>query len=139
MLRAHRWPRRFHHRRYRDDDDGADGADDAGQPVRVGGPAAVAELYSPPRVTQALPAGAGLVAGSTFDLIADAAGVKWDFAKPLDRKRAWDRIFAEEPSLIVGSATRFTLLSLPGPSTHLTPPSTHVTYESALLRTIRSH
>ncbi len=65
--------------------------------------ARVVELYSPPRVTQALPAGAGLVAGSTFDLCADVDGVRWDFEKPQDRKRAWERIRAEEPFLVVGS------------------------------------
>ena len=67
------------------------------------GPAAVAELYSPPRVTQALPVGAGLVAGSTFDLHADVAGARWDFEKPQDRKRAWQRIRTVDPFLIIGS------------------------------------
>jgi hypothetical protein len=62
----------------------------------------VAELYSPPRVTATLPS-LGLEAGSTFDLHADAAGVAWDFTRPRDRKRAWDRIRAEEPYLVVGS------------------------------------
>jgi hypothetical protein len=85
-----------------DGDDMHDGGDDGDVMMRVG-PAAIAELYSPPRVTRALPAGAGLVAGSTFDLLADAAGVRWDFTKPLDRKRAWDRIRAEEPFIVVGS------------------------------------
>ncbi len=65
--------------------------------------ARVVELYSPPRVTQALPAGTGLVAGSTFDLHADVDGVQWDFGKPQDRKRAWERIRAEEPYLVIGS------------------------------------
>ncbi len=45
----------------------------------------------------------GLVAGSTFDLYADAAGVVWDFTRPSDRKRALERIRAEEPFLVVGS------------------------------------
>jgi hypothetical protein len=65
--------------------------------------ARVVELYSPPRVTQALPVGSGLVAGSTFDLHADINGVTWDFQKPQDRKRALDRIRVEEPFLVVGS------------------------------------
>ncbi len=65
--------------------------------------ARVAELYSPPRVTQALPTASGLVAGSTFDLRADVDGATWDFQKPQDRKRALDRIRAEEPFLVVGS------------------------------------
>jgi hypothetical protein len=79
------------------------------------GPAAVVELYSPPRVTASLPrpsvaqalgpapVGGDLVAGSTFDLHADADGVRWDFSKPTDRKRAFDQIRAEEPFLVVGS------------------------------------
>ena len=46
---------------------------DAVMAMRVG-PAAVVELYSPPRVTMTLPAGTGLVAGSTFDLHADVDG-----------------------------------------------------------------
>jgi hypothetical protein len=74
--------------------------------VKVG-PAAVAELYSPPRVTAALPRpsahASGLVAGSTFDLIADESGVAWDFTRPSDRRRAWDRLRAEKPYLVVGS------------------------------------
>ncbi len=65
--------------------------------------ARVVELYSPPRVTQALPAETCLVAGSTFDLRADVDGIRWDFSKPLDRKRAWERIRAEEPFLVIGS------------------------------------
>ncbi len=86
------------------------------------GPAAVAELYSPPRVTAALPRPvcgqqlhrSGLVAGSTFDLLADEAGVAWDFTRPSDRKRAWDRIRAEEPYLVVGSppCTMFSRLNV---------------------------
>ncbi len=66
------------------------------------GPAAAVELYSPPRVT-ALGLPTGLVRGSTFDLQADEAGVAWDFTKPADRKRAWQRIRAEEPFLVGGS------------------------------------
>jgi hypothetical protein len=90
--------------------------------------ARVVELYSPPRVTAILAgancvnkfdakqvlAGAncvnkfdlpnrGLVAGSTFDLRADTNGETWDFEKPQDRKRAWERIRAEEPYLVMGS------------------------------------
>ncbi len=86
------------------------------------GPAAVAELYSPPRVTAALPRpGCGqqlprsrLVAGSTFDLYADAAGVAWDFTRPGDRKLALDRLRAEEPYLVVGSppCTMFSRLNV---------------------------
>jgi hypothetical protein len=82
-------------------------------------PAAVAELYSPPRVTAALPrpsapGWSGLVAGSTFDLRADEAGIAWDFTKPHDRKRAWERLRTEEPFLVVGSppCTMFSRLQL---------------------------
>jgi hypothetical protein len=75
--------------------------------------AAVVELYSPPRVTATLPR-LGLLAGSTFDLHADEAGVVWDFTRPADRKRAWERIRAEEPFLVVGSppCTMFSRLQL---------------------------
>ncbi len=86
------------------------------------GPAAVAELYSPPRVTAALPRPvcgqqlhrSELVAGSTFDLHADVDGVAWDFSKPGDRKRAIARIRAEEPFLVVGSppCTMFSRLNV---------------------------
>jgi hypothetical protein len=77
------------------------------------GPAKVAELYSPPRVAATLPR-LGLAPGSTFDLRADEAGVAWDFTKPSDRKRAWDRLRAEEPFLVVGSppCTMFSRLQL---------------------------
>ena len=77
------------------------------------GPAKVTELYSPPRVTATLPR-LGLAKGSTFDLHADEAGVAWDFTKPQDRKRAWERIRAEEPFLVVGSppCTMFSRLQL---------------------------
>jgi hypothetical protein len=65
-------------------------------------PGKISELYSPPRVTALLPKH-GLVAGSTFDLCADVAGVAWDFTRPDDRRRALERIRAEEPFLVVGS------------------------------------
>ena len=42
--------------------------------MRLMGPAKVTELYSPPRVIAILPR-SGLVAGSTFDLHVDEAGV----------------------------------------------------------------
>jgi hypothetical protein len=77
------------------------------------GAAKVAELYSPPRVTAILPR-LGLVAGSTFDLRADEAGVTWDFTRPADRKRAWERLRAEKPFLVIGSppCTMFSRLQL---------------------------
>ncbi len=83
-----------------DDDDMGDG--DGGDAMMRLEPAAVAELYSPPRVTATLPR-LGLVAGPTFDLHADEAGVAWDFTRTQDRKRAWERIRAEEPDRVVGS------------------------------------
>ena len=67
----------------------------------LAGPAAIAELYSPPRVTAHLPG--DLAAGSTFDLTANVNGERWDFSKPSDRKRAFDKIRAEEPYLVIGS------------------------------------
>ena len=75
--------------------------------------AKVSELYSPPRVTALLPK-SGLVAGSTFDLHADEAGVTWDFTQRRDRELAWRRIRAEEPYLVVGSppCTMFSRLQL---------------------------
>ena len=38
----------------------------------------------------------------------------WDFTKPQDRKRAWERIRAEEPFLVIGSppCTMFSRLQL---------------------------
>ncbi len=86
----------------------ADGGGPSGSQLMRIGPAAVAELYSPPRVTTYLAAHISgppgdLVAGSTFDLTANADGERWDFSKPSDRKRAFDRIRAEEPYLVVGS------------------------------------
>ncbi len=95
-------------------DDMQDASDDDDVMMRVG-PAAVVELYSPPRVTATLPrpsvaralgpapVGDKLVAGSTFDLHADVDGMSWDFSKPLDRKRAGDRLRAEEPLSLIHS------------------------------------
>ncbi len=97
-----------------------DDSEDDGMMMWVG-PAAVVELYSPPRVTAGMPrrgvsssaatrgvsssaaSPGGLVAGPTFDLHAGVNGARWDFTKPLDRKRAFDQIRAEEPFLVVGS------------------------------------
>jgi hypothetical protein len=84
-----------------------------GDAVMRVGPAKVSELYSPPRVTATLPK-KGLTAGSTFDLLADEAGIAWDFTRPQDRKRAWERIRAEKPFLVIGSppCTMFSRLQL---------------------------
>ncbi len=61
-----------------------------------------------------VPGLSGLVAGSTFDLHKDAAGVAWDFTRPADRKRAWERLRVEKPFLVVGSppCTMFSRLQL---------------------------
>ncbi len=85
--------------------------DDDDEFVGAVGRPAVAELYSPPRVTAALPIGE-LAAGSTFDLRADVDGVTWDFGKPDDRRRALERIRAEEPYLVIGSPPCTMLRSL---------------------------
>ena len=59
----------------------------------------VAELYSPPRVTQELRtpvtgrACPGLIAGSTFDLQLDEAGQAYDLRLAADRRRCWDRLW----------------------------------------------
>jgi hypothetical protein len=91
---------------------GARPAQGSGDAVMRLQPAGVVELYSPPRVTVDLPR--GLAAGSTFDLHADESGVAWDFRRPRDRQRAWERIRSEEPFLVVGSppCTMFSRLQL---------------------------
>ena len=63
----------------------------------------VAELYSPPRVTKEIGRFPNLSAGSTFDLIADEQGRKYDFLRASDRQRCRERLRAERPWLVVGS------------------------------------
>ena len=67
--------------------------------------AKVAELYSPPRVTEELGRlpRMSLVGGSTFDLRADANGVAWDFRRADHRRRAREQIRQERPFLVIGS------------------------------------
>ena len=70
---------------------------------------AVAELYSPPRVTTELKRmrrrvpGMALVPGATFDLEEDENGVAYDALKAVGRQRIRDRVLRDEPFLVVGS------------------------------------
>ena len=70
---------------------------------------AVAELYSPPRVTKELERmrrrvpGMSLVPGATFDLQEDEDGVAHDVLKAADRQRIRDRVDRDKPFLVVGS------------------------------------
>ena len=66
----------------------------------------VSEVFSPPRVTQALKSGkcGWLQAGSSFDLVVDAdSGRSWNFLDADDRRRCWRRLKAEDPWMIIGS------------------------------------
>ena len=70
---------------------------------------AIAELYSPPRVTAELRKvrrrcpGMGLVPGATFDLAEDEFGVTYDVLKAADRQRIRARVARDQPSVVVGS------------------------------------
>ena len=70
---------------------------------------AIAELYSPPRVTVELREvrrrcpGMGLVPGATFDLQEDENGVAYDVLKASDRQRIRERVARDRPFLVVGS------------------------------------
>jgi len=70
---------------------------------------AVAELYSPPRVTAELKRrhrhvpGMALVPGATFDLEEDENGESYDVLKAVDRQRIRDRVLRDEPFVVVGS------------------------------------
>jgi hypothetical protein len=78
--------------------------------------AKVAELYSPPRVTKELRKvrSMNLAAGTTFDMVADSAGRKWDFRRAEDRARARRLIAEEQPYLVIGSppCTEFSRLNI---------------------------
>ena len=67
--------------------------------------AKVAELYSPPRVTEELGRlpRMSLAGGPTFDLRADANGVAWDFRRADHRRRAREQIRQERPFIVIGS------------------------------------
>ena len=70
---------------------------------------AIAELYSPPRVTAELQKvrrrcpGMGLVPGATFDLCEDEHGVAYDVLKAVDRQRIRERVSWGRPFLVAGS------------------------------------
>ena len=70
---------------------------------------AIAELYSPPRVTVELRRmrrrcpGMGLVPGATFDLHEDEDGVAYDVLTAVDRQRIRERAARGRPFLVVGS------------------------------------
>ena len=70
---------------------------------------AIAELYSPPRVTVELQhmrrrcPGMGLVPGATFDLAEDEHGIAYDVLKAADRQRIRERVARDRPFLVVGS------------------------------------
>jgi len=63
----------------------------------------VAELYSPPRVTE-YGERKGVLSGYAFDLTTnDEDGNPWDFTQAGQRKKAADKIAQMEPDLLVGS------------------------------------
>ena len=70
---------------------------------------AIAELYSPPRVTAELQKirrrcpGMGLAPGATFDLCEDEFGATYDVLKAADRQRIRARVSRDKPFLVVGS------------------------------------
>ena len=77
----------------------------------------VTELFSPPRVNQALGAkrGLGLLPGTSFDPIIDtASGEKWDFLQADHRRRCWQRLVEEDPWVVIGSppCTSFCIINI---------------------------
>ena len=73
---------------------------------------AIAELYSPPRVTAELRKvrrrcpGMGLVPGATFDLAEDEFGVAYDGLKAADRQRIRTRVARGQPFVVVAPPRR---------------------------------
>jgi hypothetical protein len=67
--------------------------------------AKVAELYSPPRVTEQISSlpHVALEPGLTFDLRMGKDGKSWDFRKEADRARARKLISQEKPFIVIGS------------------------------------
>ena len=66
----------------------------------------VSEIYSAPRVTEALKLlpGLGLSAGFALDLTTtDEHGNTWDFTKETMKQKARDKVRTEEPMLLIGS------------------------------------
>jgi len=67
----------------------------------------VTELFSPPRLNRRLQAGprrAGLLPGTSFDLIRDeVTGEQWNFFAAGHRRRCWQRLKQEDPWVVIGS------------------------------------
>ena len=73
---------------------------------------AIAEVYSPPRITAEGKA-MGLKCGFAFDVtVPDKDGYVWDFTKRSCRKRAWQKLREECPYMLVGSppCTAFSII-----------------------------
>jgi hypothetical protein len=67
--------------------------------------AKVAELFSPPRVTEEIRRIPNLTieGGQTYDLVADKNGRSWDFLKVADRKAVRKEIEEQKPFFVIGS------------------------------------
>ena len=67
----------------------------------------IVELFSPPRINEKIDrmsSKKGIVAGTSFDLIVDKrTGETWNFLKPEDRRRCWNRLEEERPWVVIGS------------------------------------
>jgi hypothetical protein len=76
----------------------------------------VTELFSPPRVNAKVhdTQDAGLIAGTSFDMIVDQhTGASWDFLQADHRRRCWARLRIENPWVVIGSppCTAFSVLN----------------------------
>ena len=84
----------------------------------------VMEIFSPPRVVPVAEA-RGMQECGSFDIrIKDPEdGSSWDLNCPIKRKKLWDIIIKEKPSLIIGSpeCTPFSILHQMNPSQRNTP------------------
>ena len=72
----------------------------------------LSEVYSPPRVTKD-GASLGLKCAFAFGVIVlDKDGYVWDFSERSCRKRAWQRLRAECPYMLIGSppCTAFSII-----------------------------
>jgi len=66
----------------------------------------IAEIYSPPRVTEAakLLPDLGCIPGFALDLTTmDENGKPWDFDRPEQRKKAWQLLEEKKPMLLIGT------------------------------------
>ena len=88
-------------------------AEDVGTVRRfLGSRPAIAEAYSPPRIT-AEGRKMGLKCGFSFDAkVLDKDGYVWDFTKRSCRRKAWKRLKDECPHMLVGSppCTAFSII-----------------------------